>query len=80
MNNIQNRTAKIVKQKFTYSGKKTDTIISSRAKISENIPKIFWKYYDLYRRNQITTIQYIEKTGLTASEIKHFLNEIRKKQ
>lgn len=40
------------------------------------IPKIFWKYYDLYRREQLTIEEYSAKSGLSANEIEYFLQEI----
>ena len=40
------------------------------------IPKIFWAFYDLFRRKQLTLSQFSEKTGLTKEEIAHFLKEI----
>ena len=40
-----------------------------------DVPKIFWKYYDLYRRKKITLTQYSEKTGLSISAIEGFLRE-----
>lgn len=45
-----------------------------------NIPKIFWKYFDLYRRKKITLAQYVEMTDLTDSEIRTFLNTIDEKR
>ena len=32
-------------------------------------PKAFWKYYDLYRRKQITLDEYAVMTGLAPSAI-----------
>lgn len=40
------------------------------------IPKIFWKYYDLYRRNKINLEEFSQKTGLTKTEIEAYLKEI----
>lgn len=40
------------------------------------MPKIFWKFYDLYRRKQLTIEEYASKTGLTKEEIECFLQEI----
>ena len=42
------------------------------------IPKIFWKYYDLYRRKQLTINEYATKTGLLKETIECFLQEILK--
>lgn len=43
------------------------------------IPKIFWAYYDLFRRKQITLAQFSEKAGLSTGEITRILNRISKK-
>lgn len=45
-----------------------------------NIPKIFWKYYDLFRRKEISLEEYSQKSGLTKTEIKGYLKEISKKE
>ena len=42
---------------------------------SNDIPKIFWKYFDLYRRKKITLAQYSENTGLSIAAIEEFLSE-----
>ena len=47
---------------------------------ANDIPKIFWKYFDLYRRKKITLAQYVEMTGLTHLEIRTFLNTIDEKK
>ena len=44
------------------------------------IPKIFWAFYDLFRRKQITLSQFSEKTELSKDEITHFLKEISKNE
>lgn len=44
-----------------------------------DIPKIFWAYYDLFRRKQITLAQFSEKSGLSMEEITRILKEISKK-
>lgn len=43
-----------------------------------DIPKIFWAFYDLFRRKQLTISQFSERTGLTKEEITRFLKEISK--
>lgn len=43
---------------------------------TQSIPKIFWKYFDLYRRKKITLYQYSESTGLPIHDIEKFLKEI----
>jgi len=41
-----------------------------------NIPKIFWAFYDLFRRKQITISQFSQKTNLTEEEIARIMKEI----
>ena len=43
-----------------------------------DIPKIFWKYFDLHRRKSISLEEYSLKSGLTKVEIKVYLKEIAK--
>ena len=43
-----------------------------------DIPKIFWAFYDQFRRKQITLSQFSEKTKMTKVEIIRILNEIAK--
>ena len=40
-----------------------------------DIPKIFWAYYDHFRRKQITLTQFSEKTGITKENILCILKE-----
>ncbi len=40
------------------------------------IPKIFWKYYDLYRRKVITLEVFSLKTGISKDRILIYLEEI----
>lgn len=47
--------------------------------IGEEPPKIFWKYYDLYRRKRISLNEYVAATDLSAFEIRHFLKNIVEK-
>ena len=47
---------------------------------AKDIPKIFWKYYDLYRRHKITLSQYSESSGLQTWEIKNYLKAIEEEQ
>ncbi len=42
------------------------------------IPKIFWAFYDLFRRNRLTLSQFSERTGLPETEITRILKEISK--
>lgn len=42
-------------------------------------PKVFWKYYDLYRRKRISLSEYAAATGLSAFAIRHFLKNVVEK-
>ena len=42
----------------------------------ERIPNIFWKYYDIYRRKQITIEQFSLFSGLAEKEIQQYLDRI----
>ena len=43
-------------------------------------PKAFWKYYDLYRRKQITLDEYAVMTGLAPSAICRYLAAVTEKK
>lgn len=49
------------------------------AEVSEP-PKVFWKYYDLYRRKRISLKEYAAATGLSAFAIRHYLKNIVEKK
>lgn len=38
------------------------------------IPKCFWKYYDLYRRKKISLSEFSCLSGLSIIEIRHYLD------
>ena len=40
------------------------------------IPNIFWKYYDLFRRKQLSFEEFTEKTGLEKDIILLYLQKI----
>ena len=42
------------------------------------IPKIFWAFYDLFRRKQISLEEFSQKTNLPKDEIARFLKELSK--
>ncbi len=42
----------------------------------KNIPKIFWKYYDLYRRKKITIFEFSEQSKLKTTELYRYLKLI----
>ena len=52
------------------------TIIADSSKVVSDIPKVFWKYYDLYRRNEITLNEYAVKTKISKQEIIYYLSVI----
>ena len=77
MNNIRNRAMEIVNCELIYAG-------DSAARISTSVetvdpPKVFWKYYDLYRRKRISLSEYAAATGLSAFAIRHFLKNVVEK-
>lgn len=39
-------------------------------------PKMFWKYYDLYRRKIIPLDEYAKVTGMSVREIQYYVNAI----
>lgn len=45
-----------------------------------DIPKIFWKFFDLYRRKMITLVEYEELTGMDSKEIKTYLDFVAENQ
>lgn len=49
-------------------------IIIKRSEIQ--IPKVFWKYYDLYRRNKIQLKELSDITNLSEEEISLYLKYI----
>ena len=44
------------------------------------IPNVFWKYYDLYRRKQISLEEFVSLSQLTKSEIQAFLKKLATEQ
>lgn len=82
MNNIRNRAMEIVNNELIY-GIKTEreaTKMIGRQTVTDDIPKIFWKYYDLFRRKKITLSQYSEETELSVPDIKCFFCESSRKK
>lgn len=41
-----------------------------------DIPKVFWKYFDLYRRQRITIEEYAQQTNLSEEDILFYLSII----
>lgn len=44
--------------------------------IIKDIPKAFWKYYDLFRRNQLSIVNFSRLSGLSESDIQFYLAHI----
>ena len=42
----------------------------------EEPPKVFWKFYDLYRRGKITLDEYRNSSGISASLLSMYLCSI----
>lgn len=53
-----------------------NTIVNESSKMVLDIPKVFWKYYDLYRREEISLEEYSIKSDLPEDEILHYLSVI----
>ena len=79
MNNIQNKAAEIVNFELIYDEQGGTSKMICHRQTTVDIPKIFWKYYDLYRRKKITLTQYSENTGLSISAIEGFIRETTEK-
>ena len=45
-----------------------------------DIPNIFWKHYDLYRRKIISLAEFEKATDIDKGILLQYLNEIYKKQ
>ena len=41
-----------------------------------NIPNIFWRFYDLYRRNKITLEEFSQKTNIDKIILQNYLFQI----
>lgn len=52
------------------------TILDTPEKNILEIPKVFWKYYDLYRREKISIEEYSLKSKLPQEEILRYLSAI----
>ena len=78
MNNIQNRATEIINYELIYSKQGGTSDMAYRQ--PTDIPKVFWKYFDLYRRKKITLNQYSENTGLSIPVIEEFLRETAEKR
>ena len=72
---IQNRAMEIVNSELIYDNQTVEDNEAIYRSTTEEIPKIFWRLFDLYRRKEITLAQYSEKTGLSILTLKKFLRE-----
>lgn len=51
-----------------------NTIVNEKTKLAVDIPKVFWKYYDLYRREEISLKEHSTKSNLTKDELLRYLS------
>ena len=77
MNNIRSRAMEIVNCELIYARDPAARISTSVETLEP--PKVFWKYYDLYRRKRISLSEYAAATGLSAFAIRHFLKNVVEK-
>ena len=77
MNNIRNRAMEIVNNELIYAREPAARISTSVEALEP--PKVFWKYYDLYRRKRISLSEYAAATGLSAFVIRRFLKNVVEK-
>ena len=78
MNNIRNRAMEMVNNDLIYAGDPAARISASVETLEP--PKVFWKYYDLYRRKRISLSEYAAATGLSAFAIRYFLKNVVEKR
>lgn len=78
MNNIRSRAMEIVNNDLIYAGDPAARISASVETLEP--PKVFWKYYDLYRRKRISLSEYAAATGLSAFAIRRFLKNVVEKR
>lgn len=78
MNSIRNRATEIVHESLIYPD--SSAIHTQLHTEHKEPPKIFWKYYDLYRRKRISLSEYASATGLSAFAIRHYLKNVVEKR
>ncbi len=78
MNNIRSRAMEMVNNDLIYAGDPAARISASVETLEP--PKVFWKYYDLYRRKRISLSEYAAATGLSAFAIRRFLKNVVEKR
>ena len=74
MNNIRSRAMEMVNNDLIYARDPAACISAFVETVDP--PKVFWKYYDLYRRKRISLSEYAAATGLSAFAIRHFLKNV----
>ena len=77
MNNVRSRAMEIVNCELIYARDPAARISTSVETLEP--PKVFWKYYDLYRRKRISLSEYAAATGLSAFAIRYFLKNVVEK-
>ena len=77
MNNIRSRAMEMVNNDLIYARDPAARISTSVETLEP--PKVFWKYYDLYRRKRISLSEYAAATGLSAFAIRYFLKNVVEK-
>lgn len=77
MNNIRSRAMEMVNNDLIYARDPAACIYTFVETVDP--PKVFWKYYDLYRRKRISLSEYAAATGLSAFAIRHFLKNVVEK-
>ena len=77
MNSIRNSAMEIVNNELIYARDPVAHISTSVETLEP--PKVFWKYYDLYRRKRISLSEYAAATGLSVFAIQHFLKNVVEK-
>ena len=78
MNNIRSRAMEMVNNNLIYTRDPAACISTFVETIDP--PKVFWKYYDLYRRKRISVSEYAAATGLSAFAIRLFLKNVVEKK
>ena len=78
MNNIGSKAMEMVNNDLIYAGDPAPRISAFVETLEP--PKVFWKYYDLYRRKRISLSEYAAATGLSAFAIRHFLKNVVEKR
>ena len=78
MNNIRSRAMEMVNNNLIYTRDPAACISTFVETIDP--PKVFWKYYELYRRKRISLSEYAAATGLSAFAIRLFLKNVVEKK